>query len=128
MLGALLTIAITTLVLTFVISYVILRRAISDRGFRRFLMWFVFLTPFVALYGFAKALFSRPKTIVYSADLGRIEDKIEGERARIFDTSIMHPSFSYKWRLSYLYAVEKSATQMARFDPSIGNSLQTLRN
>ena len=123
MLGALLSVVFTVLILTFVTSYVILRRAISDRSLRRLLVWLVAITPPIALFAFAKALFVRPKPIRYSEELGRIEDEIESERARIFEDKIVHPSFSSRWRMSYLYAVEKSAAAASKLDSSINASL-----
>src|SRR5437879_5719442 len=104
-----LTLALTTLFLTFVTSYVILRVAVSERPFRNLLLLFVILTPPVALFAFIEALFVRPKPFKYSAELGKIEDEIERERVEIFGGKIIHPSFSQRWEMSYLYAVKKSA-------------------
>lgn len=123
MLSALLTIVITTLIVTYLTSYVMLRKAVSNGPFRRILMLFVFITPFIVVFAAIKALFfSKPKPLRYSADLGRIEDQIEAERAQIFETEIIHPSFSYRWKMSYLYAVEKSAAAASHI-PAIGDSL-----
>lgn len=118
MLYTLLTIAIVTLFLAFITSYMILRAAISEVPLRRLLLLFVVMTPFIALFAVAKALFSRPKLVRYSVELGRVEDEIESERARIFGEKIMYPSFSERWRLSYLDAVERSALAAAKFDRS----------
>jgi hypothetical protein len=123
MLHTLLTILITTLLLTFVTSYIILRAAIPEHPLRRLLLLFVIMTPFIALLAIAKALFSRPKLIPYSTDLGKIEDEIESERARNYGEKIVRPSFSERWRLSYLYAVERSALAAAKLDPSFGPSV-----
>ena len=76
-----------------------------------------------AIFALAKALVLRPKPIRYSVELGKIEDEIESERADVFDSKVMRPSFSERWRTSYLYAVEKSAVAAAKFDPSLASSL-----
>jgi hypothetical protein len=123
MLYTLLTVAFVTLLLTFVTSYMILQVVIPEKPFRRLLLLFVVMTPFIALFAVAKALFSRPKLIRYSADLGKIEDEIESERSRTFGERIVHPSFSQRWRLSYLDAVERSALAAAKLDPSFGPSV-----
>jgi hypothetical protein len=101
----------------------ILRAAIPEQPLRRLLLLFVVMTPFIALFAIAKALFSRPNLVRYSAELGKIEDEIESERARDLGEKIMHPSFSERWRLSYLYAVERSALAAAKLDPSFGPSV-----
>jgi len=123
MLYTLLTIVLITLLLTFVTSYMILRAAIPERHLRRLLLLFVIMTPFIALLALAKALFSRPKLILYSTELGKIEDEIESERAHTFGEKVVRPSFSERWRLSYLYAVERSALAAAKLDPSFGPSV-----
>jgi hypothetical protein len=123
MLNTLLSVVFTVLVLSFITSYVILRKAVSERSLRRLLLLLVVMTPPIALFAFAKALFFRPKPIRYSEELGRIEDEIESERARTFDGKIVHPSFSSRWRMSYLYAVEKSAAAASKLNPTINASL-----
>ena len=122
---ALLTIMFTVLVLTLITSYVILRKAVADPSLRRFMLIFVVMTPPVAIFAFAKALFSRPKPIRYSEELGRIEDEIENERAGAFDGKIVHPSFSTRWRMSYFYAVEKSVAAASKLDPSFNTSFSS---
>jgi hypothetical protein len=114
---------VTILFLTFVTSYMILRAVISERPLRRLLLLFVIMTPFIALLALAKALFTRPKLVRYGAELGRVEDEIESERAQTFGEKIMHPSFSERWRLSYLDAVERSASAAAKFDRSFDPSV-----
>jgi hypothetical protein len=84
---------------------------------------FVVLTPFVMVVVFVKALFSRPKPIRYNDEIGRIEDEIESERVKMFGGRAMHPSFSERWKVSYLYAVEKSIAAAAKLDPNLNNSL-----
>lgn len=122
MLYTLLTIG-TILFLALTASYVVLRATVSDRPLRRLLMLFVVLTPPVAIFAFLRSLFFRPKPIPYSAELGRIEDEIESERASTFGGKIMRPSFSERWKSSYLYAVERSAAAAAKLNPSIDHSL-----
>lgn len=123
MLSTLLTLIGTILLLTFVVSYMILRAAISERPLRQLLLFFVIITPFVTIIAFVKALLSRPRPIRYNEELGRIEDEIEGERARTFGGKIMHPSFSERWKVSYLYAVEKSAAAAVKLNPDLNRSV-----
>jgi hypothetical protein len=123
MINALLTIG-TILFLTFVMSYAILRKAVANKALRRVLMMFVVLTPPIAIFALIRGLlFSRPKPIRYIEDFGRIEDEIETERAQMFGENVMHPSFSQRWRLSYLYAIEKSTAAAVRLDPDLQHSL-----
>jgi hypothetical protein len=117
----LLTIVFTTLLLTFVTSYMILRTAVPEPAFRRLLLFFVIMTPFVSIYAALRALFLRPKPVRYNIELGQIEDEIECERAKIFGGKIMRPSFSERWQASYLYAVEKSAAAAAKLDPNLAS-------
>jgi hypothetical protein len=118
MLYTALTLIGTVLLLTFVSSYIILRAAISEPHWRRMMLFFVMITPVVSVIAFARVLFSHPKPIRYNAELGRIEDEIESERVRTFGGKLVHPSFSERWKMSYFYAVEKSAVAAARLDPS----------
>lgn len=120
---ALLTSVATILLVTIIASYVVLRKAVSEPIFRRFLLLIVIVTPVITVIAIVKAIFSRAKPIRYSEELGRIEDEIEGERVNTFDDRIVHPSFSNRWRMAYLYALEKSASAAAKLDPSISNSL-----
>jgi hypothetical protein len=115
----LLTIVFTTLLLTFVTSYIILHAAVQERAFRRLLLFFVVMTPFVFVYAALRALFCKPKPVRYNIELGQIEDEIESERAKIFGGKIMQPSFSQRWQASYLYAVEKSAAAAAKLNPDL---------
>jgi hypothetical protein len=122
MLYTLLTLAATVLLLTFVTSHMILRAAVSERSLRKLMMLLVIMVPPVAVFAFVKSIFSRPKPIRYNEELGRIEDEIERERASTFGGKVM-PSFSERWKVSYLYAVEKSAAAAARLDPALDRSL-----
>ena len=117
----LLTIVLTTLLLTFVTSYIVLRAAVPERAFQRLLLFFVVMTPFVAIYAAVRALLCRPKPVRYNIELGHIEDEIESERAKIFGGKIMRPSFSERWQASYLYAVEQSAAAAAKLDPNLAS-------
>lgn len=119
---ALLTIG-TVLFLTFVMSYVILRKTVGDKSLRRVLMVFIILTPPIAVFALMRGLFVRQRPIPYIEEIGRIEDEIETERASIFAEKVMRPSFSQRWRLSYLYAVEKSTVAAAKLGPSLRDSL-----
>jgi hypothetical protein len=123
MLSTLLTLIGTILLLTFVASYMILRAAIPERSLRRLLLLFVVITPFVTIIAFVKTLISGPKPIRYNEELGRIEDEIESERAKTFGGKVMHPSFSQRWKVSYLYAVEKSAAAAVKLDPTLNHSV-----
>ena len=123
MLHTLLSIVVAVLILTTVTSYVILRKAVSEPSFRKVLLLLVVMTPVLTLYAFAKSLFIHPKPIRYIDELGRIEDEIESERARSFDAKVVHPSFSSRWRMAYLYAVEKSAVAVSKLDPSLNATL-----
>jgi len=124
MLYTLLTSVITILLLAILTSGFVLRHAVPERPFRRILLLFVVLTPPLAIYALIKSLFSRPKPIPYIEELGRIEDEIESERARIFETKIVTPSFSSVWQTSYLIALEKSAMAVAhKLEPSINASM-----
>lgn len=113
----------TVLFITFVMSYAILRKAVADKSLRRVLMVFVILTPPIAVFALVRGLFVRPKPIRYVEEIGRIEDEIETERASLFGEKVMHPSFSQRWKLSYLYAVQKSTAAAVRLDPSLQHSL-----
>lgn len=123
MLYTLLTLTATVLLLTFVTSYMILRVAVSEKPLRRMMLFFVILTPPVALLALAKALFSRQKPPRYNEELGRIEDEIENERVNMFGGKIIRPSFSERWKISYLYAIERSAAAAAKLDPSLNSPL-----
>jgi len=123
MLYTLLTSIATTLILAIVASYIILCMAISERIFRRVFLFVIIVTPLISIVALLKALFSSPKPLRYSEELGRIEDEIESERVNTFDDKIVHPSFSYRWRMAYLYAIERSAMAAAKLDPSISVSL-----
>ena len=114
MLYALLTTAATILVLTFVASYVIISMATADRSLRGVLLVSVIVTPFVALFSFVRVLLFGSKPVPYSEELGKIEDEIERERASDFDDKIIHPSFSHRWRMSYLFALERAAKKVAQ--------------
>jgi len=111
----------TILLLTFVTCYVILQAAVSERPLRRLLLFVVLTTPFFAIVALVKTLFFRPQPIRYSGELGRIEDEIEKERAATFGGGITRPSFSKTWRVSYLYAVEKSAAVAVKLDPDLSD-------
>jgi ABC-type sugar transport system permease subunit len=120
MVYTLLSVLFTTLLLTFVTCYMILRVAVSVRPLRRMLLFFVFVTPFAALVALVRVIFGKSEPIRYNLELGRIEDEIERERIRTFGGSPMHPSFSHRWQKSYIYALEKSASAAAkRFGHSI---------
>ena len=119
---ALLTIG-TVLFLTFVMSYAILRGAVKDKSLRKVLMVFVVLTPPIAVFALLRGLFARPKPIRYNEEIGKIEDEIETERANIFGERVMHPSFSQRWKLSYLYAIEKSTAAAVKLDPELQHAL-----
>jgi hypothetical protein len=123
MLYTLLTLAATVLLLTFVTSYMILRAAISERSLRKLMTLLVMMVPPIAVFAFVTGIFSRPKPIRYNEEIGRIEDEIERERASIFGGKIVRPSFSERWKLSYLYAVEKSAAAAVKLDPALDRSL-----
>ena len=113
----------TVLFLTFVMSYAILRKAVADKSLRRVLMLFVIMTPPIAVFALVRGLFVRPKPLRYVGEFGKIEDEIETERASIFGEKIMHPSFSQRWKLSYLYAVQKSTAAAVKLDPGLQHSL-----
>jgi hypothetical protein len=123
MLDTLLTIALTTLILATISCYAILRAAVPERPFRRFLLFVVLLTPFAAVVGIVKALSGRQKTLRYSTELGRIEDEIETERAKLFGGRTLFQSFSESWKTSYLYALQKSAAAAAKLDPGLDQSV-----
>src|SRR5580704_10239907 len=128
MLYTALTLIGTVLLLAFVSSYIILRAAISEPHWSRMMLFFVIMTPVVSVIAFAKVLFSRPKPIRYNAELGRIEDEIESERVRTFGGKVVYPSFSERWKMSYFYAVEKSAVTAARLDPALSNFSYKISN
>jgi hypothetical protein len=86
------------------------------------------MTPPITIFAFIKGLFGRRKPLRYNGELGRIEDEIEQERARTFGGKVMRPSFSERWKISYLYAVEKSAAAAVKLDPTLSNSLCGLGN
>jgi len=119
----LLTLGATILLLTFVASYIIIRGAVSERPLRRLMMLLVIMVPPIAIFAFLKSLFYRPKPVPYNQELGIIEDEIESERANTFGGKIIRPSFSERWKVSYLYAVEKGAAAAVRLDPDIDHSL-----
>ena len=128
MLYTLLTSIATTLLLTIVASYIILRMAISEPTFRRFFLFVIIVTPVISIAALLKALFSTPKPLRYVEELGRIEDEIESERVSTFDDKMVHPSFSNRWRMAYLYALEKSAVAAAKLDPSFRPPLCGISN
>lgn len=90
---------------------------------RKLLLFFVVMTPPVAIYAVIRGLFVRTKPIRYSEELGKIEDEIESERAAIFEEMILHPSFSQRWKMSYVYTIEKSAIAAAKLDRTADDSL-----
>jgi hypothetical protein len=108
-----------TLALTIVSSFVILHAAVQDKTLRKLLRFFVIITIPIAILAIIKTIFFRTKTIPYSAELGKIEDEIEKERAKNFGCNVINPSFSEQWRVSYMYALEKGAAAAARIDPSL---------
>jgi ABC-type sugar transport system permease subunit len=121
MVYTLLSVLLTTLLLTFVISYMALRVAVAERPLRRFLFFFVLLTPVAALVALFKAVFGRPKPLRYVEEYGLIEDAIERERIELFGGKPIHPSFSHRWQKAYFLAIEKSAAAAAkRFGPAVG--------
>jgi formate hydrogenlyase subunit 3/multisubunit Na+/H+ antiporter MnhD subunit len=123
MLSTALSLIGSVLLLTFVTSYMILQAAVPKGPLRKLMLFLVITTPFVAFFALIRVLFSRPKPMRYNVELGRIEDEIESERARMFGDKIIHPSFSEKWKLSYLYALEKSANTAVKLDPALDRSL-----
>jgi hypothetical protein len=80
------------------------------------MLLFALLTPPLTVLVFMRFFFKRPKPVRYSEELGCIEDQIEHERAQTFGGKVLHPSLSERWRLSYLYAVQKAA---ARLEPQL---------
>src|SRR6267378_1784885 len=112
MIYALLIAFMSVLLLTLLTSYVLVREAVSDKELRKILLLSVLLTPPLTVWAFLRFLFVRPKPVPFSRELGRIEDEIENERARTFGGKVLHPSFSERWRLSYLYAVQKTASKL----------------
>jgi hypothetical protein len=123
MLYTLLSLTGTVLLLTFAASYMILRAAITERPLRKVLLFFVITTPFIAVFALIRTLVSQTKPIRYNEELGRIEDEIENERVSTFGGAIMRPSFSERWRMSYMYAIERSAATAIKLDPSLDRSL-----
>lgn len=123
MLYTLLTLAGTVLLLTFVTSLMILREAVSERPLRKLMTLLVLIVPPIAIFAFVKSLFFHPKPIRYNEELGRIEDEIENERANTFGGKVIRPSFSERWKVSYLYAVEKGAAAAVKLDPALDHSL-----
>ncbi|HET9399595.1 MAG TPA: hypothetical protein VFO34_01480 [Candidatus Acidoferrales bacterium] len=123
MVYTLLSLTATVLLLAVVTSYVILRAAVSERPIRKLLLLLVVITPPVAVFAIIKSMFVRPKPLRYSEALGTIEDEIERERAGTFGGKIMRPSFSERWKVAYLFAVEKSAAAAARLDSGLNRSL-----
>jgi hypothetical protein len=123
MLYTLLTLGATILFLTFVTSHIILRAAVSERPLRKLMTLLVIMVPPITIFAFVKGLFCRPKPVPYNQELGRIEDEIESERATTFGGKIIRPSFSERWKVSYLYAVEKGAAAAVRLDPDLDHSL-----
>jgi len=109
---------LTVLFLAIATSYMILRVVAPEPELRKFFLVLIILTPPIAAFAFLRVLFSGPRTIPYSEELGKIEDEIESERATIFGGKIMRPSFSERWKISYLYAIERSAAAAAKLDPS----------
>jgi hypothetical protein len=127
MLYTLLTI-LTVFLLTVATSYMVLRCAVAEPHLRKFFLFLIVLTPPIAIFALLRVLLGRPKPIPYSDELGKIEDEIESERATIFGGKIMHPSLSQRWRMSYLYAIEKSAAAAVRFDPTLDRSFCGIAN
>lgn len=123
MLYTLLTLLVTTLLLTIVTSYAILRAATPSGPIRKWLLLFIILTPPIAVVAIVKTIFFSAKPPRYIEELGRIEDEIENERVSTFGGKPIRPSFSERWRISYLYAVERSAIAAAKLDPSKNSSL-----
>lgn len=113
----------TMLFLTLATSYVVLRLAGFEGAVRKLLLFFVVMTLPVAIYAVIRGLFVRPKPIRYREELGKIEDEIESERSATFEEMILHPSFSQRWKMSYLYAVEKNVIAAAKFDRTGNDSL-----
>ena len=121
MVYALLIAFVSVLLLTLLTSYVLVREAVSDKVLRKILLLSVFLTPPLTVWAFLRFLFVRPKPVPFSGELGRIEDEIENERAITFGGKVLHPSFSERWRLSYMYAVQKTAFKL---DPPMASVLK----
>lgn len=119
----LLSIIFTTLLLTLIVSYVVLRATAASIPLRRLFLFFVVLTPFAAAIALFKAIFGRSQPIRYNADYGSVEDEIERERVQIFGGRVMQPSFAHHWQRSYLLALEKSALAAAKkFGPVVDPS------
>jgi hypothetical protein len=121
MVYALLIAVASVLLLTFLTSYVLIREAVPDKNLRKVLLFSVILTPPLFVWALLRFLFVRPKPVPFSEELGRIEDEIENERARIFGGKVLHPSISERWRLSYMYAVQKAASKL---DPPLASALK----
>ncbi len=124
MLYALLIGVLSVLLLAFLTSYIVVREAVPDKGLRKILLVFVLLTPPLTVWAFLRFLFARARPPGFSEELGRIEDEIESERVRTFGGKALHPSFSERWRLSYMYAVQKAASKL---DPPLASALNSSR-
>ena len=97
-------------VLSCIVGYVLLRAAMpGNRQVRRWFFVAVLSLPIVAPVSLFAALFSRQDRRVarYHDGLGRVEDEIEAERVDLFGEHRLTPSFSERWKESWLRSVEK---------------------
>lgn len=118
MLYALLLGFLTIVFLTVFTSYFVMREAVPDRSIRKLLLLTIVLTPPLGVWAFFKSLFVNVKPLGYSEELAGIEDSIEDERVETFGGKKLDPSFSHKWKASYLYALQKAAM---RVDPPMAS-------
>ena len=122
MLYTLLIIVASILFFSFATGYILMREAVKDKNLQKILVVCLLLTPPLTLWAFLRFLFVPPASVPFSEELGRIEDEIEVERARTFGGKMVHPSFSVRWKASYMYAFQKAASKI---DPPLAVMLKT---
>jgi hypothetical protein len=114
---------LVSIVVTVVVSYLLVTSVafvlahvlISDRPVRKLFAILGVLVPPLAIWAILRTVLNGPASPKYSEQLALVEDEIETERVAIFGGQPLKPSFSEKWRSSYMYSLARAATKVEKF-------------
>jgi hypothetical protein len=107
------TVAVSYLLVTSV-ACVLAHLLISDRSVRKLFAIVGVLVPPLAIWAILRTILKGHTSPKYSDQLALVEDEIEAERVAIFGGELLKPSFSEKWRSSYMYSLARAATKVEK--------------
>ncbi len=121
MILSVLSVLLAAYIIIFLIVYVLAKTSVYDKDLRLLFLIIGWITPVVAVWALAKAVFVKPVALPFREELARIESEIEAERAQIFGGKAIRPSFSEKWRAAYLESLANAARKVAPARQRLGS-------